>query len=68
LVVVTGRVVSFIYVVSLIFVSLNALFASGYLSVLLGVFLGSLYTQALGWAVGTVLFLSLSLSLPSCSS
>lgn len=57
---VTGRVVSFLYVASLIFVSLNALFTAGYFSVLLGVFLGSLYSQALGWVVGTILFLLLA--------
>jgi len=54
---VTGRVVSFLYVVSLIFVSLNTLFSAGYFSVLLGVFLTTVYSQALGWVAGIALFL-----------
>lgn len=57
---VTGRVVSFLYVVSLIFVSPGALFSAGYFSVLLGVFLSTVYSQALGWVAGIALFLLLA--------
>lgn len=57
---VTGRVVSFLYVVSLIFVSANALFSAGYFSVLLGVFLTTVYSQALGWVAGIAMFLLLA--------
>lgn len=55
---VTGRVVSFLYVISLVFVSLNALFSAGYISVLLGTFLSAVAeSSALGWIVGVILFL-----------
>lgn len=55
---VTGRVVSFLYVVSLIFVILNALFSAGYISVLLGAFLSAVAeSSALGWILGVILFL-----------
>ena len=55
---VTGRVVSFLYVVSLIFAVLNALFSAGYISVLLGAFLSAVAgSSAMGWIVGVILFL-----------
>lgn len=57
---VTGKVVSFLYVISLIFVSLYALFMAGYFSVLLGVFLAATGSEALGWISGVLLFLFLA--------
>ncbi len=55
---VTGRVVSFLYVISLIFVVLNAVFSAGYISLLLGAFLSAVAgSSALGWVVGVVVFL-----------
>jgi len=55
---VTGRVVSALYVVSLIFAVLNALFTAGYLSVLAGAFLSSAVdSPALGWMAGIFAFL-----------
>ena len=55
---VTGRVVSFLYVVSLIFVVLNAIVSSGYASLLLGAFLSAVAdSQAIGWISGILLFL-----------
>ncbi len=57
---VTGRVVSFLYVVSLIFVSLYALFLAGYFSALLGVFVAATGSEALGWVSGVLLFLFLA--------
>lgn len=55
---ITGRVVSFLYVISLIFVVLNALFSACYLSVLLGAFLSAVAdSSVLGWIAGILLFL-----------
>lgn len=55
---VTAKVVSFLYVISLIFVILNALFSAGYLAVLLGAFLSAATdSPALGWVSGILLFL-----------
>lgn len=55
---VTGRVVSFLYVVSLVLVVLNVLLTTGYLSVLLGAYLsGSTDSPAVGIIVGALLFL-----------
>lgn len=55
---VTGRVVSFLYVVSLVLAVLNVLFTTGYLSVLLGAYLsGSTDSPAVGVIVGALLFL-----------
>lgn len=55
---VTGRVVSFLYVISLIFVVLNALLSAVYISVLLGAFLSAVAdSSALGWVAGILLFL-----------
>lgn len=46
---VTGRVVSFLYVVSLVLVILNVLLTMGYLSILLGAYLsGSTDSPAVG--------------------
>lgn len=54
---VTGKVVSFLYVISLIFAVLNALFSAMYLSVLLGAFLSAAAdSSAAGWVVGILLF------------
>ena len=58
---VTGRVVSFLYVVSLIFVVLNATVSAGYASLLLGAFLSAVAdSQAIGWVSGILLFLVLA--------
>lgn len=58
---VTGRVVSFLYVISLVFVVLNALFSAAYLSVLLGAFLSAVAdSPALAWVVGILVFLILA--------
>lgn len=55
---VTGRVVSALYVISLVFVVLNALFTAGYLSALLGAFLAAVsQSSAMGWLGGVLLFL-----------
>jgi ABC-type transport system involved in multi-copper enzyme maturation permease subunit len=55
---VTGKVVSFLYVVSLVLVVLNVLLTMGYLSVLLGAYLsGSTDSPAVGVIVGAILFL-----------
>jgi hypothetical protein len=55
---VTGRVVSFLYVISLILATLNALFSAGYASVLLGTFFTAVAgSSALGWVGGIILFL-----------
>lgn len=54
---VTGKVVSFLYVVSLIFAVLNALFSAVYLSVLLGAFVSAAAdSSAVGWVLGILLF------------
>lgn len=54
---VTGKVVSFLYVISLIFAVLNALFSAVYLSVLLGAFLSAAAdSSAVGWVFGILLF------------
>ena len=54
---VTGKVVSFLYVISLIFAVLNALFSAVYLSVLLGAFLSAAAdSPAVGWIMGILLF------------
>ena len=54
---VTGRVVAFLYAVSLVIVVLNALFSAGYLSLLLGAFLSAVAeSQAVGWVVGVLAF------------
>ena len=59
---VTGRVISFLYVVSLILVIIYAALVSGQISILAGAFAaGWLNSTALGWALGTVLFLILGL-------
>ncbi len=55
---VTGKVVSFLYVVSLVLVVLNVLLTMGYLSTLLGAYLsGSTDSPAVGVIVGAILFL-----------
>jgi hypothetical protein len=55
---VTGRVVSFLYVISLVFVVLNALFSAVYLSILLGAFLSAVAdSPALAWVAGILMFL-----------
>jgi len=55
---VTGRVVAVLYVVSLVFVALNALFSAGYVSLLLGAFLSAVAeSQAIGWISGVLAFL-----------
>jgi ABC-type transport system involved in multi-copper enzyme maturation permease subunit len=55
---VTGRVVSFLYVVSLVLVVINVLLTTGYLSILLGAYLsGSTDSTAVGIIVGALLFL-----------
>jgi hypothetical protein len=55
---ITGRVVSVLYAISLAFAVLNALFSAGYLSVLAGAFLSAVSdSPALGWIVGVLLFL-----------
>jgi len=55
---VTGRVVSVLYVISLVVVILNALFSAGYLSVLAGAFLSAVGdSPAVGWTFGILFFL-----------
>lgn len=57
---VTGRVISFLYVVSLILVTINAILVAGQVSLLVGAFLGGISdSSALGWIVGILVFLLL---------
>lgn len=54
---VTGGVVKFLYVISVVFVVLNALFTAGYLSLLLGAFVSAAAgSSATGVVVGVLLF------------
>lgn len=54
---VTGGVVKFLYVISVIFVVLNALFTAGYLSLLLGAFVSAAAdSSTTGVVLGVLLF------------
>ncbi|CAN5525842.1 hypothetical protein BH24ACT22_BH24ACT22_07390 [soil metagenome] len=55
---ITGRIVSILYILSLIVVTLNALIVAGQVSFLTGVFLEARFdSSVLGWLVGILFFL-----------